>query len=66
MRTAALALAANRQVSRSDRHRSTTRLAKPRCFTHPRVDHEALTFLYGGRNHRLTDVHGRVITGILA
>ena len=29
-------------------------------------DHERLTFLHGGRNHRLTDVHGRVIREILA
>ena len=29
------------------------------------IDHEALTFRYGGRDHRLTDVHGRVVTEIL-
>ncbi|MBL9153592.1 MAG: DUF1501 domain-containing protein [Verrucomicrobiales bacterium] len=30
------------------------------------LDHEALTFRHGGRDHRLTDVHGRVIREILA
>lgn len=30
------------------------------------VDHEALTFRHGGRDHRLTDVHGHVIKEILS
>jgi hypothetical protein len=30
------------------------------------LDHERLTFRFGGRDHRLTDVHGRVIAEILA
>jgi uncharacterized protein (DUF1501 family) len=30
------------------------------------VDHERLTFRFGGRDMRLTDVHGDVIEGILA
>jgi hypothetical protein len=30
------------------------------------VDHEQLTFRFGGRDFRLTDVHGNVIDGILA
>lgn len=30
------------------------------------VDHERLTFRYGGRDMRLTDVHGRIIHDILA
>lgn len=30
------------------------------------VDHEQLTFRHGGRDHRLTDVHGRVIHDILS
>jgi hypothetical protein len=30
------------------------------------LDHEALTFLHNGRNERLTDVAGRVVTEILA
>jgi hypothetical protein len=30
------------------------------------IDHEALTFRHGGRDHRLTDVHGRVIRDLLA
>jgi hypothetical protein len=30
------------------------------------VDHTRLTFRYGGRDMRLTDVYGRVIEGILA
>lgn len=29
------------------------------------VDHQSLTYRYGGRDHRLTDVHGRVVTEIL-
>jgi hypothetical protein len=30
------------------------------------LDHEKLTYRYGGRDFRLTDVHGNVATGILA
>jgi hypothetical protein len=30
------------------------------------VDHEALTYRFGGRDFRLTDVHGNVIRDILA
>jgi uncharacterized protein (DUF1501 family) len=30
------------------------------------LDHEKLTFRYGGRDFRLTDVHGRIIHDILA
>jgi len=30
------------------------------------MDHEKLTFHYGGRDYRLTDVHGRVVTEILS
>ncbi|HYF38027.1 MAG TPA: DUF1501 domain-containing protein [Prosthecobacter sp.] len=30
------------------------------------IDHEALTYLYSGRNVRLTDVHGHVMKEILA
>ena len=30
------------------------------------LDHERLTFRFGGRDMRLTDVHGRVIDDILA
>lgn len=30
------------------------------------LDHERLTYRYAGRDFRLTDVHGRVATGILA
>ncbi len=30
------------------------------------IDHERLTFRFGGRDFRLTDVHGRVITEILS
>jgi hypothetical protein len=29
------------------------------------IDHEKLTYQYGGRNYRLTDVYGNVIRGIL-
>lgn len=29
------------------------------------IDHERLTFRYGGRDHRLTDVHGNVIRELL-
>jgi hypothetical protein len=29
------------------------------------VDHEALTFRHGGRDQRLTDVHGRVLSELL-
>ncbi|MFM1943305.1 MAG: hypothetical protein RI897_2287 [Verrucomicrobiota bacterium] len=30
------------------------------------IDHTRLTYRYQGRQHRLTDVHGKVVTGILA
>jgi hypothetical protein len=30
------------------------------------IDHERLTYRYSGRDFRLTDVHGRVVNGILA
>ncbi len=30
------------------------------------IDHERLTFKYQGRQYRLTDVHGKVVKGILA
>ncbi len=30
------------------------------------MDHEKLTFRHAGRDFRLTDVHGRIITGLLA
>ena len=30
------------------------------------LDHEKLTYRYGGRDYRLTDVHGRVVKEILA
>jgi hypothetical protein len=29
------------------------------------IDHERLTYRYGGRDYRLTDVHGRVVSGLL-
>jgi Protein of unknown function (DUF1501) len=29
------------------------------------LDHEKLTYRHGGREHRLTDLKGNVITGIL-
>ena len=30
------------------------------------IDHERLTYRHGGRDHRLTDVHGRVVAELLA
>ena len=30
------------------------------------LDHERLTYRYSGRDFRLTDVHGKVVTDILA
>jgi hypothetical protein len=30
------------------------------------LDHERLTFNHAGRDFRLTDVHGRVVTELLA
>ncbi|MDZ4289962.1 MAG: DUF1501 domain-containing protein, partial [Prosthecobacter sp.] len=30
------------------------------------VDHEALTYLFSGRNVRLTDVHGHVMKDLIA
>ena len=31
----------------------------------PTFDHEKLTYRYAGRDFRLTDVHGKVVTDIL-
>ncbi len=30
-----------------------------------RIDHERLTYCFGGRDYRLTDVHGRVVHEII-
>ena len=30
------------------------------------IDHERLTFKYQGRHFRLTDVHGKIVKGVLA
>ena len=30
------------------------------------IDHEKLTYHYSGRDFRLTDVHGRIVRGILS
>ncbi|MDP4679879.1 MAG: DUF1501 domain-containing protein, partial [Cyclobacteriaceae bacterium] len=30
------------------------------------MDHEKLTYKYQGRRFRLTDVHGKVVKGVLA
>jgi hypothetical protein len=30
------------------------------------IDHERLTYKFQGRRYRLTDVHGKVVDGILA
>jgi hypothetical protein len=30
------------------------------------IDHERLTFKFQGRRYRLTDVHGKVVQGLLA
>ena len=30
------------------------------------LDHEKLTYRFGGRDFRLTDVHGQVVTAVLA
>jgi hypothetical protein len=30
------------------------------------IDHQRLTYRYSGRDYRLTDVSGRVVTGLLA
>ena len=30
------------------------------------IDHERLTFRHGGRDHRLTDVHGEVVRALFA
>ena len=30
------------------------------------LDHQRLTYRYGGRDYRLTDVYGNVVNGILA
>jgi hypothetical protein len=30
------------------------------------IDHERLTFKHQGRRYRLTDVHGKVVNGVLA
>jgi hypothetical protein len=30
------------------------------------IDHEKLTYLFQGRKFRLTDVHGKVVKGIIS
>ena len=30
------------------------------------IDHEALTYKFQGRRYRLTDVHGKLVKGLLA
>jgi hypothetical protein len=30
------------------------------------IDHERLTYKFQGRRYRLTDVHGKIVRGILA
>jgi hypothetical protein len=30
------------------------------------IDHKRLTYRFGGRDMRLTDVHGEVVTGVVA
>jgi hypothetical protein len=30
------------------------------------IDHESLTYKFQGRRYRLTDVHGKVVKGLLA
>jgi hypothetical protein len=30
------------------------------------LDHEKLTYHYGGRDYRLTDVHGNVVRAVLS
>ncbi|MCS5659724.1 MAG: DUF1501 domain-containing protein, partial [Dehalococcoidia bacterium] len=30
------------------------------------IDHEQLTYRFQGRDYRLTDVHGKVVSGILS
>jgi len=30
------------------------------------IDHERLTYRHQGRQYRLTDVHGRVVDGVIA
>jgi hypothetical protein len=30
------------------------------------IDHERLTYKFQGRRYRLTDVHGKIVQGILA
>ena len=35
------------------------------CCTCWAMDHKKLTFRFGGRDMRLTDVHGEVVKGVL-
>ena len=30
------------------------------------IDHEQLTYRFQGRYHRLTDVHGKVVDGVIS
>jgi hypothetical protein len=30
------------------------------------IDHEKLTYRYAGRDYRLTDVHGHIVTDVLS
>ena len=46
---------------------TSTICTRPFCLEHLLgLNHERLTYRYGGRDFRLTDVHGEIVHGILA
>ncbi len=46
--------------------RCTCTTCTPRCCNQLGLDHTKLTYPYGGRNFRLTEVYGNVIKPIIA
>ena len=46
--------------------KNTNLIGKSRPVARHGLDHECLTYRFGGRDYRLTDVHGNVVKQILA
>ncbi len=53
-------------ASRPSRRRSTFTTCTPPILHLLGFDHEQFTYRYAGRDFRLTDVHGKIVTDIIA
>ena len=54
------------QAARSRQRRPMSTTSTPRSCTCLGIDHNRLTFRHNGIDRRLTDVHGHVLTDLLA